>query len=80
MSAAAFFTLSVVLLAALLFWPVSRLVWVMSVRRLERKRGEPLAEGERHGQLLRARLLALALVIVFSLAFNLVSLGVPASG
>ncbi|MDZ7749035.1 MAG: hypothetical protein U5K43_09520 [Halofilum sp. (in: g-proteobacteria)] len=38
MSPAAFFTLSVVVLAALLFVPVTRLIWALSVRRLERRR------------------------------------------
>lgn len=80
MSAPAFFTLSVVVLAALLFWPVTRLVWVMSVRRLERKRAAVLSEAERRGQLVRARLLSLFLVIVFSLLFNVATLGVPTGG
>lgn len=77
MSAAAFFTLSVVVLAALLYLPVTRIIWVLSVRRFERRRGEPLPADERHGQLIRARLLALLLVILFALMFNLVMLGVP---
>lgn len=77
MSAAAFFTLSVVVLAALLFLPVTRIIWVLSVRRFERRRGEPLPDDERRGQLVRARLLALLLVILFALMFNLVMLGVP---
>ena len=77
MSASAFFTLSVIVLAALLFLPVTRIIWVLSVRRFERRRGEPLAEDERHGQLVRARLVALFVVVVFSLMFNLVTLGVP---
>lgn len=77
MSAAAFFTLSVVVLAALLFLPVTRIIWGLSVRRFERRRGEPLPADERRGQLIRARLLALLLVILFALMFNLVMLGVP---
>lgn len=80
MSEPAFFTLSVVVLAALLFLPVSRLIWVLSVRRLERKRGETLADPERGGQRVRARLVGLLLVILFALLFNAAMLGVPGRG
>lgn len=80
MSEAAFFTLSVVALAALLFVPVSRVVWVLSVRRLERKRAETLDDAERRGQLVRARLIGLLVVIFFSLLFNAATLGVPGRG
>lgn len=80
MNESVFFTLSVVVLAALLFLPVSRLVWVLSVRRLERRTGTVLDETERAGQLVRARLVALILVILFSLLFNLGMLGAPGRG
>lgn len=80
MSEAAFFTLSAVALAALLFVPVSRVVWVLSVRRLERKRAETLDDAERRGQLVRARLIGLLVVIFFSLLFNAATLGVPGRG
>lgn len=77
MNEATFFTLSVVVLAALLFLPVSRIIWVLSVRRLERRRGEPLGEAERRGQLRRARVIGLIVVVGFSLLFNLTTLGAP---
>lgn len=80
MSEPAFFTLSVIVLAALLYLPVTRLVWALSVRRLERRTGTGLEEGERRGQLRRARVVALLIVIVFSLLFNLAMLGAPARG
>lgn len=80
MNESVFFTLSVVVLAALLFVPVTRLVWVMSVRRLERRTGTALDETERAGQLQRARLVALIVVILFSLLFNLAMLGAPGRG
>lgn len=80
MSEPAFFTLSVIVLAALLYLPVTRLVWALSVRRLERRTGTGLDEGERTGQLRRARVVALLIVIVFSLLFNLAMLGAPARG
>lgn len=80
MNESVFFSLSVVVLAALLFVPVTRLVWVLSVRRLERKTSTVLDETERAGQLRRARLVALILVILFSLLFNLAMLGAPGRG
>ena len=37
------FLIWVLILAALLFWPVSKLVWVLSVRRLQRKLDKQLS-------------------------------------
>jgi hypothetical protein len=70
MSPWTYYWLSVAVLAALLFWPASRMIWVLSVRRLERKRGQPLAEAERAGQRNRARLIAIIVCTVFSVLFN----------
>ena len=72
-----FFTLSWVVLAALLFLPVSRLIWVMSVRRLERKQARRLEEVERGAELRRARVIAVFLVLAFSFLFNLQTVGLP---
>ena len=80
MSQQTYFYLSVVVLAALLFLPATKLIWVLSVRRLERKTGSALSEADRNGQLNRARLLALFLVVVFSLLFNVSMLGIPQNG
>ena len=77
MSQSAFFTLSWVALAALLFLPVSRLIWVMSVRRLERKQQRRLEEAERRTQLRRARVVAVFVVLTFSFLFNLQTVGLP---
>jgi hypothetical protein len=57
-------------LALALFLPVSKLVWVLSVRRLERRLGQPLSDQDRAGQLNRARFLAIVLCVVFSALFN----------
>jgi len=65
-----FFLGSVLILALLLFFPVSRLVWVLSVRRLERRLGRETTDPERQGQLSRARFLAVFVVLVFSFLFN----------
>jgi hypothetical protein len=70
-----YFILSVVVLAVLLFFPVNKLVWVMSVRRLQRKLGRELTEKELDGQKGRARFITVFVVLVFSYLFNLQVLG-----
>nr|VFJ52840.1 MAG: hypothetical protein BECKFW1821B_GA0114236_101320 [Candidatus Kentron sp. FW] len=70
-----FFFGSVIILALLLFFPVSRLMWVLSVRRLERKLGRETTDQERRGQLSRARFLAVFVVLLFSFLFNYHLLG-----
>ena len=67
----AYFYVSVLILAALLFIPASKLIWVMSVRRLQRKTGHELSESEQQGQKNRARIIAFVLVMIFSWFFNL---------
>ncbi len=64
------FEIAVLILALLLFFPVSNFIWVMSVRRLERKLGKALSEPERQGQRNRARIIAAFVSLVFSLLFN----------
>ncbi len=59
-----------VLLAAMLFFPVSKLVWTLSIRRQQRKLGRKLDETEVAGQLNRARFIAFFLVMAFALMFN----------
>jgi len=61
---------SILLLAALLFVPVTRIIWALSSRRLGRRLGRELAGPELRGQLQRARLLALPMVLVFSYLFH----------
>jgi hypothetical protein len=70
MSPWTYYAVSVAVLAGLLFLPVSNLVWVMSVRRLERRLGQPLSDQERQGQLNRARFLAIVLCVAFSALRN----------
>lgn len=65
------------LLAAMLFMPVSKLVWTLSVRRQERKLARKLDETERNGQLRRARFITFFLVIIFAVLFNLNVFGIP---
>lgn len=69
-----YFIGSVIVLAALLFFPTSKIVWSMSIRRLQRKQGRELTPEEIQGQLARARFIAVIVVLVFSYLFN-ISLG-----
>jgi hypothetical protein len=87
----AFQLLSTLILAALLFLPVSKIIWVMSVRRLRRRLLKELEdrvppheleqhihqrlERESQPQLKRARFIALFLVLIFSYFFNSSLLG-----
>lgn len=75
-----YFTASVLILALLLFFPVSKLIWVLSIRRLERKTERKLSEGEIQGQLMRARVIAVLITLVFSFLFNARLIGIPGDG
>ena len=70
----------VILLAALLFYPVSKLIWVVSVRRLQRKLSRELTAEELQGQLRRARVLTVFLVLLFSWLYNISTIGLPGRG
>lgn len=74
------FTLWVLVLAALLFLPVSKLIWVLSVRRLQKKTGRELSDQELQGQLKRARVIALFVALIFSFLFNANLMGIPHNG
>lgn len=65
-----YLTVSVLVLAALLFIPVTRVIWMMSCRRLHRKLDRELTDTEMQGQKQRARVVALIVVLVFSYFFN----------
>jgi hypothetical protein len=62
---------SVLILAALLFLPASKLIWVMSVRRLQRRLQRELTQQELDEQLRRARVISLFLVLIFSYLFHI---------
>jgi hypothetical protein len=74
------FWLYVLALAALLYYPVNKLIWVFSVRRLQRKLNRELSEAELAGQLKRSRILTLLLLLPFSFLYNFNTLGFPGSG
>ncbi len=67
----AYFLFSVLILAFLLYFPTSKLIWVLSVKRLQKKSHTDLNKEEIYGQKQRARFIALILVLVFSYLFNI---------
>jgi len=75
-----YYWVSTFVLAALLFFPASTMIWVLSVRRLERKTEQRLDDEERRGQRRRARFLAVFLVFAFSALFNYNILGMSELG
>jgi hypothetical protein len=66
---------SILILAALLFFPVSKIIWVLSIRRLQHKTGRELNQQEISGQRRRARLIGIFVVLIFSYLFNIHVLG-----
>jgi hypothetical protein len=71
MSSGTFYILSVIFLSVLLYFPVNKLILVLSIRRLEKKTGQLLSESERKGQLNRSRLISIILILIFSCLFNI---------
>ncbi len=64
-------------LAAVLWWPVGRLVWVLGVRRLERRLNRTLDAEARAGQRRRAWVLAVPIALTFAALFNLRLIDLP---
>ena len=56
------------LLTVMLFFPVSKLVWALAVRRQERKLKRKLNESEVAGQLQRARFITLLVVAMMCMS------------
>ena len=75
-----YFLLSVFVLALLLFFPITKLIWVISVRRLQRKLKRELNESELAGQMTRARFISIFVSLLFSYLFNLNLIGLPTHG
>jgi hypothetical protein len=66
-----FYLLSVIFLSLLLYYPVNKLIFILSVRRYEKKIGHSLSDEELKGQLVRSRFISIILIIIFSSLFNL---------
>lgn len=65
------------ILAIGLYFPVSNMIWALSIRRLERKTGQALNEQQTIGQKNRARFISVFLVIIFAFCFNYSVFGIP---
>ena len=66
-----YYLLSVIILTLLLYYPVNKLIFVLSVRRLEKKTGENLSNMEKSDQLKRSRFISIILILLFSCLFNI---------
>ncbi len=61
---------SILFLAITLYFPVNRIIWVLSVRRLERKTGKTVSEQARNSQHNRAKFIAVIVSFFFSFLFT----------
>ena len=75
-----YFLVSIFVLALLLFFPITKLIWVISVRRLQRKLNRELNESELAGQMTRARFISIFVSLLFSYLINLNLIGLPTNG
>ena len=75
-----YFLVSIFVLALLLFFPITKLIWVISVRRLQRKLNREINESELAGQMTRARFISIFVSLLFSYLFNLNLIGLPTHG
>ena len=66
-----YYVISVIILALLLYYPVNKMIFVLSVRRLERKIGKQLNDDQKNGQLNRSRFISIILILFFSCLFNI---------
>ena len=66
-----YYLLSVIILTLLLYYPVNKLIFILSVRRLEKKTGKNLSNMEKLGQLKRSRFVSIILILLFSCLFNI---------
>lgn len=80
MSPVALFWFWVLLLGVLLFFPVSNLIYVVSVRRKQRKLNVELDPDELAAQKQRARFVAVVVCFLFSFFFNVSRIGFPVHG
>lgn len=65
------------ILAVALFFPVSKLIWVFSLRRMSHKLARQLDEAEVAQQKQRAQFIAGFLVAIFALLFSYNVVGIP---
>jgi hypothetical protein len=59
-----------VILGGLLFYPTRQFLWVMVVRRLERRLGQPVPEADRQSLKRRMTVTAILVCFLFSVAYS----------
>lgn len=74
------FAAYVVVFGVLLALPASRMIFIFSARRLQRKLGAELSSEEVTGQKRRALIIAVFVCLVFSLMFSIFNVGMPSYG
>ena len=62
--------ITTILLAVLLFFPITKFVWVVRVRRFERKEGRTATEAEREKLKKSARFISAAIAVTFAFLYN----------
>ena len=70
MTEKSFYLFSIIILSIILYYPVNKLIYVLSVRRLEKKTQNKLVAEELKGQLVRSRFITIIIVLIFSSLFN----------
>ena len=66
-----YYVISVIILALLLYYPVNKMIFVLSIRKLESKIGKQLNDDQKNGQLKRSRFISIILILFFSCLFNI---------
>ena len=66
-----YYLISVIILALLLYYPVNKMIFVLSIRKLESKIGKQLNDDQKNGQLKRSRFISIILILFFSCLFNI---------
>ena len=75
MNSSQWYVATSVVLALLLYLPMSRLIRVLGMRRLREKAGRPVTEADEQAQRRRARVLAALIAVAFAFVYNRVLLG-----
>ena len=75
MSSATTYWLWVIAMGLALFYPVNRLIWVVSCRRMQKKLQKKLSESELLGQKKRSYFISIITCLIFSMLFNYRLLG-----
>ena len=70
MSSATTYWLWVIAMGLALFYPVNRLIWLVSCRRMQKKLQKKLTESELLGQKKRSYFISIIVCLIFSMLFN----------